>query len=51
MSRLHLHTFTLWVDALVQYKLSMAQVIEDWFKIDWASVDENSSLRICYIAP
>lgn len=42
---------TFCIDTIVQNKLTMSEVIEDRFKVDWTPINEKSSSRVCDTAP
>jgi len=32
------HVVTLGIGPIIQYKLSMSEIIQNWFKVNWASI-------------
>ena len=47
----YVHVVTLGIGSIIQYKLSMSEIIQNWFKVHWASIKQKSSCRISDTAP
>ena len=34
----YVHVVTLGIGSIIQYKLSMSEIIQNWFKVHWTSI-------------